>query len=46
MLLPVAKRVTYLVDEKGFIEAIFASERGFKEHGDNVLKSLSARSRV
>ncbi len=45
MLLPLAKRVTYLVDEKGIIEAVFASERNFKEHADSVLDHLSRRSR-
>lgn len=44
MLLPISKRVIYLVDEKGYIEAIFASERNFKDHADQVLKHLSARS--
>lgn len=43
MLLPVAKRVTYVVDEEGTVEAVFAMELRFKEHVQEVLDHLKSR---
>lgn len=43
-MLPVAKRVTYVVDEKGKIEAVFEIEFRYEEHVDRVLTHLRGRS--
>ena len=43
MLLPIAKRVTYVVDEHGRVEAAFAMEAQFKEHVTKVLEHLQNR---
>ena len=44
MLLPVSRRVTYVIDEKGRVEAAFAMELKFKEHVDKVLAHLDQRT--
>ncbi len=43
MLLPVSKRVTYVVDEDGKVEAAFAMELKFKEHVQKVVDHLESR---
>lgn len=42
-LLPVAKRVTYVIDEEGRVEAAFAMELKFKEHVEKVMGHLENR---
>lgn len=45
LLLPIARRATFVIDEEGVVEEAFSMELKFKEHAERVLNHLKKRKK-